>query len=96
LYITGCSLLAFIILYAPGNLAATDAFFLAVSGNTESGINTYVEAFRQTEKTGAEMLQQRRLERPQRSPTAGPVLLPRHHQSLLCQHRTGVHPSVLF
>lgn len=46
LYITGCSLLAFIILYAPGNLAAIDAFFLAVSGNTESGINTYVEAFR--------------------------------------------------
>jgi hypothetical protein len=53
LYITGCSLLAFIILYAPGNLAAIDAFFLAVSGNTESGINTYVEAFRQTEKTTA-------------------------------------------
>jgi hypothetical protein len=43
LYITGCSLLAFIILYAPGNLAAIDAFFLAVSGNTESGINTHVD-----------------------------------------------------
>lgn len=34
-------MLAFIILYSLGNLAAIDAFFLAVSGNTESGLNTY-------------------------------------------------------
>lgn len=34
-------MLAFIILYSLGNLSAIDAFFLAVSGNTESGLNTY-------------------------------------------------------
>jgi len=34
--------LAFVILYGLGDLTAIDAFFLAVSGNTESGLNTYV------------------------------------------------------
>lgn len=34
-------MLAFVILYSIGNLSAIDAFFLAVSGNTESGLNTF-------------------------------------------------------
>lgn len=39
-YIIGCSLIAFLILGCFGNLPAIDAFFFAVSGSTESGLNT--------------------------------------------------------
>ncbi|KAK5174893.1 uncharacterized protein LTR77_000029 [Saxophila tyrrhenica] len=41
-YIILCSLFAFIIIYPYGNLRPIDAFFFGVSGNTESGLNTYV------------------------------------------------------
>jgi hypothetical protein len=40
IYIIGCSLLAFAILAGFGNIPVIDAFFFAVSGNTESGLNT--------------------------------------------------------
>lgn len=39
-YILTCSILAFGIIYAYGNLAAIDAFFFGCSANTESGLNT--------------------------------------------------------
>lgn len=40
IYIIACSLLAFLILACFGNLPVIDAFFFAVSANTESGLNT--------------------------------------------------------
>ena len=39
-YIIGCSLVAFLILACFGNIPTVDAFFFAVSGCTESGLNT--------------------------------------------------------
>lgn len=39
-YIVACSVLAFLIIYAGGNVPAVDAFFFGCSGNTESGLNT--------------------------------------------------------
>jgi hypothetical protein len=64
MYITGCSLLAFILLYAFGNLTAIDAFFLAVSGNTESGLNTHVGPPIHNALTFAYVRQQLRPKRP--------------------------------
>jgi hypothetical protein len=40
IYIVSCSILAFLIIYAGGNVPAVDAFFFGCSGNTESGLNT--------------------------------------------------------
>ncbi|ROT34443.1 potassium transporter [Sodiomyces alkalinus F11] len=39
-YIITCTIITFIILYCYGNLTAIDAFFLSLSGSTESGLNS--------------------------------------------------------
>ncbi|KAL2758874.1 hypothetical protein ACRALDRAFT_2052263, partial [Sodiomyces alcalophilus JCM 7366] len=39
-YILACTLITFIALYCYGNLSAIDAFFLSMSGSTETGLNS--------------------------------------------------------